>query len=121
MEDIKVIKEIFTQNLTSFDILKIDTLESGDIDICVRKRQSLAEYCRNRFPYSSEIKSGDQVYNVAKFYINIGEGIKVVFVIRKDYEILNVFSLYECKHPDLFSNEILNMKIDEIIKEDELS
>lgn len=115
MNDVVELEKNFKENLPTFNIIGVDSLDSGEIVIRVRKK-TLAEYCRRNFPNEIEFKSGNEVYNVEKFYINVNNSVKMVFVIRKNNMILSVISLYECEHSDCFANEYLNMSIDEIIR-----
>ena len=83
-----------------------------------KKKQTVAEYCKNNFPKRFKFKNNGDVYEVQKFYINVNSHVKIVFTLQKDEKILNVISLYECEHPELFANNYLTMSIDEVIKED---
>lgn len=81
-------------------------------------KQTVAEYCRNNYPKRFIFKNNDDVYEVQKFYINENSNVKTVFTLKKDGEILDVFSLYECKNSNLFANNYLCLSIDNVIKED---
>ena len=58
------------------------------------------------------------MYEAEKFLINVDRVVKTVFVLKKNDITLNVFSLYECRHSELFGNYYLDLRIDEVIKED---
>ena len=77
--------------------------------------QSIAEIIIRKDLY---LKNNDDVYEVQKFYINVNSNVKIVFTLKKDDEILNIFSLYECENSNLFANDYLELSIDEVIKED---
>lgn len=83
-----------------------------------KKNKFFAEYCRKNFPKKFKFKSCNKVYEAEKFYINVNGIVKIVFALKKDGVILNIISLYECEHPELFGNDYLNLRIDEVIKED---
>lgn len=118
--DITKIKQIFKEHdLFQFEVVNVYTNENGTL-IHVRdmKKQTVAEYCRNKSPKRFIFKNNDDVYEVQKFYINVNSHVKIVFTLKKDDEILNVFSLYECENSNLFANDYLCLSIDDVIKED---
>lgn len=116
------IKQILEENEKfSFKILNV--IKDGDyFFIHVRenkkKKQIFAEYCRKNFPKKFKFKSYNKVYEAERFYINVNGSVKIVFALKKDGVILNISSLYECEHPELFANDYLNLSIDEVIKEE---
>ena len=110
------IKKIFNEHMLSFDIIKLESLGFGEINIRIKKKEILAKYCKNNFPREMEFKSGDEVYKVRKHYVNINGSGRVVFTLQKGENILNVMSLYECENPELFANDYLTMSVDEVIK-----
>lgn len=117
--EVDKIKQILEDNENfPFEVLNV-TKDDNHFFIHVGENKKIfAEYCRNNFPKKFKFKSHNKVYEAEKFYINVDGHVKVVFVLKEDDVILNIFSLYECEHPELFANDYLNLSIDEVIKED---
>lgn len=107
------------KNMIHYDITEIYSDSGEDINVRLkRKKQTFAEYCKKNLPKKFKFKNNDNVYEAEKFYINVNRDVKIVFVLKKNDKTLNVFSLYECEHPELFGIDYLNLRIDEVIKED---
>ena len=118
--DITKIKQIFDEHgIFQFEVINVHT-NDNDIFIHVKEciKQTVAEYCKKNVPKRFRFKNNNELYEVEKFYINVESHVKMVFVLKKDAVILNIFTLYECENSNLFANEYLHLSIDKVIKED---
>lgn len=116
--DVTKIQELFKKHgITQFNVVNVCENDNG-ILIHVEPKETFAKYCRTKFPKRFKFKNDNELYEVEKFYINLGGTIKIVFILKKYGVILNVYSLYECEHLENFKTKYLDMTIDEIIEED---
>lgn len=117
--DITEIKKFFNNNPFDFDVSDVYSDSDECINVILKeKKQTFAEYCGRNIPKKFKFKNNDNVYEAEKFLINVDRVVKTVFVLKKNDITLNVFSLYECRHSELFGNYYLDLRIDEVIKED---
>ena len=122
MEDYNVsnMQRLFENGGIRDFVIRSVEFHDGLIKLSIEKKETISKYCKYHLPKYLKFKSKNDVYELEKFYvaINVCGPVMPVFVLKKDGEILEVTSLYECEHSDLFYNKYLDMFIDEIIKED---
>lgn len=110
-EFLKLCKE----NIPEMEVM--DVAISEDVyTVRFKKKRTIADYIKEYSPKTLIFISGDDAYKVYKFYVNTGDGIRTIYVLKNGDKIIDVICLYEFLNYEKFTtNKFLTLPIDKIL------
>ena len=116
-ENEKDVKEGFNTYLPQCDVKKVLVDDkTGDVAVNIQLKKNLSEYIKECAPKMLIFISGGNAYKAYKFYINTGDGVKTVYVLKNGDKIIDVICLYEFLNYEEFGyNKNLTLPVERIL------
>lgn len=115
-ENEKDVKEWLDTYLPQIDVKKVLLdVKTEEVTVTIQFKKNLSEYIKERAPKMLIFISGGNTYKAYKFYINTGDGIRTIYILKNGDKIIDVISLYEFLNYEKFANKYLTLSIDRIL------
>ena len=116
-ENEKDVKEWFNTYLPQSDVKNVLLdVEMEGVTVTIQLKKNLSEYIKEHAPKMLIFISGGDAYKVYKFYINTGDGVKTVYVLKNGDKIIDVICLYEFLNYEEFGyNKNLTLPVDRVL------